>query len=286
MGAKSLLLLVLLLAGCGSTPKAVDPPRVKAALEAESDGAKRYGRGDYAIAARRFEEASRLYASIDDGTGTTRNRRHRARGELALGHADVALTLVNAETVDVDGLLLKAQAQLALGRPDAARQTLATVTCPAACPQAPSLSLLQARVELVAQRPAEALAHAQAALALLKDKDEAAETANAWRSIAAAQLALGDAISARNAATSALEIDRKLALPEKIARDWLLLGDIEKVGAGDTAKSAANEAAKAAYQRALAVAEAAGLKEAAELSRRALGMTTQVPTPAPTQAPK
>lgn len=266
----SLLLLALLLAACGSTPKAVDPPRLKAALEAESDGAKRYGRGDYVVAARRFDEASRLYASIDDTASAARNRLHLARSELALGHAEAALNLlernVGAEPA-MDSLLLRAQAQLALSRDDAARQTLATATgqCTTTCPQAASLHLLLARAALSGQRATEALTHAEAALKLLLGRDEAIETGNAWRLVAAARLAAGNARDALPAARTALDIDRQLALPEKIARDWLLIGDIRR-------KVSADEAATA-YQRALDVANAAALTDLVLIATRALAET-------------
>ena len=275
MRAKTFLIAVLMLAGCGSTPKPADPPRLKAALEAESDGAKRYGRGDHAVAVRRFDEAARIYASIDDTPGAARNRRHLARAELAQGHGEAALLalellLERAErgsesSVALDTLLLKAQAQLALGREADAQKSLAAATgqCAGACPQAASLNLLQAHAALAGKRAPEALTHAEAALKLLQGKDEAAETANTWRLIAAARLAGGDASGALPAAHAALDIDRHLALPEKIARDWLLIGDIQKrVGAGETAAKA--------YRRALDVAKAAGLADIAGIATQAL----------------
>ena len=270
MRARALVLAATILAGCGSAPRLVEPPRLKAALEAESDGAKRYGRGDYSAAARRFDEAIRLYASIDDTPGAARNRLHLARTELALGHAEAALLVLAATARSSDDgfaletLLLKAQAQLALARTDAAQQSLAAAAglCTAACPQLASLNLLQARAALADQRAADALRHAESALLLLQDKDQAAETGNAWRFIAAARLAGGDAGGALPAARAALGIDRQLALPEKIARDWLLVGDIQrKAGTGDAAS---------AYQRALGVANAAGLADLAAIAAQAL----------------
>ncbi len=274
MCAKSIFLAALILAGCGSTPNSAnspaDPPRLRAALEAESDGAKRYARGDFNVAERRFDEAMRLHASIDDAPGRTRNRLHLARTRLAQGRAEAALDLLNVADPGaepgpaLDTLLLKAQAQLALARDAEAQQSLTAAAdrCGAACPQAASLNLLQARAALAGKRPQDALAHADAALKLLRDRGEAVETGNAWRVIAAARLAGGDTAGALPAAQAALDIDRRLALPEKIARDWLLIGDIRrKVGAGDTA---------AAYQTALEVANAAALTGIAETATQAL----------------
>jgi len=287
--AKTLLLATLILAGCAAAPNSAnsptEPPRLKAALEAESDGAKRYGRGDYAAAARRFDEAARTYASIDDTPGTVRNRLHQARSELAQGHAEAALlTLESAERGSdagpaLDTLLLKAQAQMALDRQAAAQQNLATASgqCAGACPQAASLHLLQARVALAANRAPDALVQAEAALKLLQGKDEAAEIGNAWRLIAAARLAGGDAGGALPAAQAALEIDRRLALPEKIARDWLLIGDIRRKVMRSGIHSDGADDTAAAYRRALDVANAAGLVDLARLATRALAAGNEVP---------
>ena len=269
MRARWIVLATLLLAGCGSTPKQAEPPRLKAALETESDGARRFERGDYVVAARRFEEAARIYTSIDDRAGASRNHRHLARAELAQGHAEAALLALpgDADGLTLETTLLKAQAEVALDRLDAAHQSLAAAAmqCAAACPQQASLRLLQARTALAAQRAPDALAHAEAALKLLRDGNEAAETGNAWRLIAAARLATGDAAGALPAAGAALDIDRRLALPEKIARDWLLIGDIRtKAGTADRA---------AAYRHALDVAQAEGLAEIARLAAQALAAT-------------
>lgn len=263
----SLVLATVVLAACGSAPKPADPPQLRAALEAESDGARRYGRGDYAVAAQRFEEAAKRYAGIDDVPGAVRTRLHLARTELARGRAEPALAVLagidpaSGTPHAIDIALLRAQAQLALDRTDAAAAELAAAAgrCADACPQAASLYLLQGRAALAAGRPAEALARAQAALKLLADKDEAHETANAWRLLATSRLAAGDAPGALPAAESALAIDRRLALPEKIAGDWLLIGDIH-------AKAGRAEAATNAYQRALAIADAAGLAGVAAIA--------------------
>lgn len=269
MRADLALIVVLALAACSSAPKPADPPRLRAALEAESDGARRYARGDYAAAARRFGEAAQLHAAIDDTTGSARNRLHLARTELALGRAEAALkALAAAHHGDaapaLDALLLTAQAQTDLARDDDARRSLALATaqCAGGCPQAASLHLLQARAALAGKRAADALNHADAALKLLRDKDEPAEIGNAWRLLALARLASGDALGALPAARAALDIDRRLALPEKIARDWLLVGDIHaKAGAGDAAS---------AYRRAQEVAQAAGLPEISTAAAQAL----------------
>jgi tetratricopeptide (TPR) repeat protein len=261
------LLASLLLAACGSAPKVSEPLLRKQAQEAETDGARRYARGDYAGAVRSFSAASQLQQSIDDPAAAARSHLNQAQAELALGQAEAALNRalrITHPDFAQDALLLQAQANLALGRLPAAQANLAAAAaaCAVNCPRRASLHLLQARAALADKRAADAATHAEAALKLLQDKDEAAETGNAWRLMATARLASGDAASALPAARSALDIDRKLALPEKIARDWLLIGDIQKkLGAGDTAN---------AYQRALDVANAAGLADIARLASQVL----------------
>lgn len=261
------LLASLLLSACGSAPKVSEPPLRKQAQETETDGARRYARGDFAGAAKSFGAASQLQQSFDDPAAAARSQLNQAQAELALGQAEAALNRalrITHPELALNALLLQAQAHLALSQLPAAQANLAAAAsaCPTSCPQRASLHLLQARAALADKHAQDAAAHAEAALKLLQDKDEANETGNAWRLIASARLANGDAAGALPAARNALDTDRKLALPEKIARDWLLIGDIQKkLGASDTAN---------AYQRALDVANATGLTDIARLASQAL----------------
>ncbi len=279
MRAELLFVMALALAGCASEPRPVDPPRLKSALEAESDGAKRFQRGDFAVAERRFTEAATLFASIDDDAGNTRNRLHLARVRLAQGRAEAALELLAAlpaaDAAAVAVLLLKGQGLLALGRAEDASRILASAekACAAPCAAGASLAILLGRAALARGDGAAALGQAERALQLLRDRNEPHETGNAWRLLAAARLAGGDP-AALAAAEAALDIDRRLALPEKIARDWLLIGDIHRQRAPDKA-AAALEPAATAYRKARSVAEAAGLEEislTAMQSLQAIGM--------------
>lgn len=269
------LLIALLIGACASPPKLSEPLLRRQAQEAEADGARRHGRGDYAGAIRSFGTASRLRQSFDDPAAAARNALNQAHAELALGQAEAARNrarLITHPELVLEVLLLRAQASLTLGQLAPAQEDLAAAVaaCTANCPLTPSLKLLQARAALAGNRAPEALTLAEAALKLLQDKDEAAETGNAWRLIAAARLASGDAAGALPAARAALDIDRQLALPEKIARDWLLIGDIQrKVMRSGIHPDGAGDAATA-YRRALDVANAAGLAAAARLANQAL----------------
>lgn len=276
MRAEQLLLLVpvLMAVACASEPRPADPPRLKSALEAESDGARRFQRGDLAVAERRFGEAERLFASIDDSAGRARNRRHLARVALLQGRADAALVLLEEATdaaSPLDGRLLRGQALLAAGRAEDAQRLFDGLVgeCSAACPAAASLAILRGRAYLARGDSATAKTQAEYALARLKDRDEAAETGNAWRLLAAARLAAGELAAAQVAAQSALDIDRRLAVPEKIASDWMLLGDILRKQRPD-ANPGDYAVAAAAYLRALDVAVAAGLDAITMNAKQAL----------------
>lgn len=272
MRAERILLPLLLLAACASEPRPAEPPQLKAALEAEADGAKRYQHGDHVVAQRRFREAERLFLSIDDAAGRARNLRHLSRVALAQGKAGDALELLESDTAEpqsVETRLLRGQALLASGRRDEAARVLGDLAagCAAPCPQAVSLGILRGRVALASGDDHAARGHAESVLALIKDRDEPIESGNAWRLLGAARLAGGDAAGALAAARSALDIDRRLAIPEKIAHDWLLIGDIH---AKAIAHPASASEAVAAYRRAGDVAAAAGLDAITMSAKQAL----------------
>lgn len=261
-------LAALLLAACGSSPKPPPEPRLRAqAQEQESSGARRYAQGDYSAAARHFGEAVRLRTSLDELPAAARNRLQQAQSELALGQAQQALehaSLVSDDTLQVQALLLQVQAQLTLGRNEAAQVSLARLSslCESRCAERGRVLLLSARVAWAQGKSGDVVVQAEAALPLLRDQAEEREVANAWRLVAAARLAQADVARALPAAQTALELDRRLALPEKIARDWLLVGDIHR--------RAGSSEARVAYQRAQAVAQAAGLRELVRLAEQSL----------------
>lgn len=264
--------ILVALAGCGGAPVAPEPPLRSQAFAAEQDGARRHARGDPAGAARSFAAAERQFAALDDGEGVARNRRYRARMALQLGDAEGALALADPMKEDTEAQLIAAQALLAGGRVPEAELRLAAAAsgCGSACPHAASIALLRARRALAAQAPAEAEAHARGGLALLLRGDataNAVELANAHRLLGDALLAAARPADAEGEIATALELDRRAANPEKIARDWLLLGDIRRrLGSDAQASARASEA----YRRARAVAEAAGLAEITKAAEAAL----------------
>jgi hypothetical protein len=271
------MLAVLLLAGCSSSPRPPPEPHLRIqAQELEASGVRRHAQGDYSAAARHFAAAAQLQLSMDDMPAASHNRLQQAQSELALGQAQLALdhaSQVHEDKLQISALQLQVQAQLALGRMDAAQPLLARLIplCAAGCTELGSVLLLRARTAWAGGDTALALTQAEAALPILSAQHEEREIANAWRLIAAARLKTGDTIAALAAARSALDIDRQLALPEKIARDWLLIGDIQRRSSGPNATAEAS----AAYLRAQSVAQAAGLQELAKLAAKVIAESSQ-----------
>jgi tetratricopeptide (TPR) repeat protein len=271
------LLVILLVAGCGAAPRPPPEPRLRMqAQEVETLGVRRYAQGDYSAAARHFADGARLRLSLDDAPAASRNRLQQAQSELALGQAQLALehaSQVREDSLQIQALLLQVQAQLTLGRVDAANPLLARLTtlCAASCAERGRLLLLQARAAWAGGDAALALTQAEAALPILRAQQEEREIANAWRLIAAARLKTSNTSTALVAAQAALDTDRQLALPEKIVRDWLLIGDIHRQSGTPEAKSEA----RMAYLRAQSVAQAAGLQELAKLAAQALMESSQ-----------
>jgi len=265
------LVLVLALAACSSDPKpAAQPQLATQAQNAETNGARRYAQGAYAAAAHHFAEALRLRLSLDDGDAAARNRLQLAHTLLALEQPQPALEqamAVDTPALQVQTLLLQAQARLAMNRSADAHDVLvrAEAAC-ASCPERGRLRLLQGRVAWAVGDMVTTIERGRAALPLLREQGEEREVANANRLLAAAQLRAGDPQNALASAQAALDMDRRLALPEKIARDWLLIGDIHR-------RAVARSEAAQAYRRAQSVAQAAGLSELARLAQQAMKET-------------
>lgn len=266
------LLLALGLAGCASAPKPPpEPPLRQQARQAEASGARRYTDGLYAAAARHFAEAVRLHQSLDDAPAAARNRLQLAQTWLLLGQPQAALeqtSQVHEDALQVAALLLQVQARLALDQAAHAQALLQRLQerCPAGCEQRGRVLLLQARLAWQRADAAQTVQQAAAAVPLLRARGEEREVANALRLLAAAQWQNHDAPAALAAAQAALVIDRQQALPEKIARDWLLIGDIQR-------RTAPGEA-RAAYERAHGVARAAGLQDLARQADQLLKETS------------
>lgn len=253
--------LLLLLAGCGGAPAVHQPPLREMAFASEQEGARRLARGELPGAARSFAMAQRQFAAIDDAEGVTRNRRFLARTSLMQGKPAEALGFVEPARSDPESQLIAAQARLDLSQAAEAAGHIAAAeaACGKPCSHALALSLLRARRALAIGAHAEGEAQARAALALFSGSganENSLERGNAHRLLAEALLATGRFAEADSEASAALALDRQSARPEKIASDWLLLGNIRlAAGAAD-----ARQRSREAFRHARDVAEAAGLR--------------------------
>ncbi len=268
MGRLAVLLGCALLAACGTVAPGTEEPRARVqAQEIEAQAERSLAQGDHAAAVRQFAEAARLRLSMDEREAAGRNRLRQAEAELARRQPEAALELagtVNDASLAEPALLLRVQANLALGRVDVARPLLNRLgrLCASGCERRGHYLLLRARMAWIDGNIQAAQRDAEAAVPALRAPQDERDLANAWRLIAAARLQTGSAASALTAAQTALELDKQLAASENIVRDWLLIGDI--------LRRAGKAEAKTAYLRARSVAEAAGLPELAAIAEQAL----------------
>ena len=252
--------LAAVLAGCAGTPLEPLPPLKLQALEAETQGARRFEQGRFDVAVAQFKEAQRLSRSLDDDAGLTRNLEHQARSELAAGlpqAAQATLASVPAAQRSISTGLLQAQAALALQDNAAANTTLQELRARCqACAQSAAMSVLQARLALAQAQPAAAEKLLQATLKPLAEQQEQRELAHVWRLLAQAQTLQQRHAEALASAQQALSLDRALGLPDKIAADWQLMAQVHvaRNNTGDAAQ------ARMAYARARTVAQAANLQ--------------------------
>jgi tetratricopeptide (TPR) repeat protein len=266
------VIFFLALTACSTQPTPPHTPAIRAQAQAdEAQGVKQFAKADYASALLHFAQAQRLYQSTDDLDGIARNQLYRARAELALDRNTAAMDSVRTipgNLYPVETMMVQFQSHLALGEA-AALSTLAAKlnqACNEGCPFFGSVQVLLARAGLMEGNGAVALTHSRAALKFFAGKNETRETANAWRIAAAALLGTGNYSDGLDAAQQALVLDRQQALPEKIARDWLLIADIQR--------KQNSQQSRASYERALAIARAANLTSITTMAEKALKEST------------
>lgn len=279
-GAPVFFLVLLALAGCGATP----PPQTDAGLrherllELNDSGRRAAVRGDLRRAAAHYAEALRLAEEVEDFHGIAVNALNLAAIWQALGETTLAQRALDRITAApgrfesryvADAAGRQAQLALQAGRLDGAEQWLARAdsSCqPPACASATALLNLRGQLLLARGSVEEARGAAVRALAASRAENNREEEANALRLDGRGAARAGDAAAAAARFESALEIDRQLARPHKIAQDLLALAETEL---GRANAGLAREYA----QRALDVSRASGNRpqqeEAARLLERA-----------------
>lgn len=254
-------LALLLCAACAAAPPAEPPPTQGRLAEAQARGAALVRAGDPAGAARSYEDALRIAASVEDADAIAANainlsvvyqwlgRHAEARKVLSIVVDDGRRPFPEARRLQAE--LRQAIVELALGESAAAAAMArrATQRCASACAYAATLLNVQAQIALATGNAEQAAAHAQTALERARGRGDRVETANALRALGRARLLRSDAAGARLLLEQALELDRLLVDPRKILAD---LNELARAAAqaGDA------EAARGYAERALAVSRA------------------------------
>lgn len=248
----ALLALAAVAAACG-TPGPVEPAAVTEPRDALSMGIRSYHDQNFFAARQLFAKAHALYRSLDDGRGQVMALVNLADSALVVGEHGLALAhLAQAERIAArDGVtgfderlrLLKAQAVLESGAPDAAAQQLDALLAGPLEPAVRQAAVLE-RARVALRRGEEAapwLAQARAAAA-----GSDAARASVLKLEARTAVQQGDRTAARAWLVQALELQRKARYRPGIAAAHEELGALAQAG-GD------RPAAQDHYERALAI---------------------------------
>ncbi len=267
-GIALLLCLVHGLAACGSAPPAQsDADMRRERLVELNDRAQRaVGRAELRHAAALYREALRIAESFEDFRSIGVNSLNLAAVHQALDEpepAHRALERVLAAPARF-GLPLVAQAagrksSLALqaGELGAAEEWLARAESecqPPACRIQTTLLVLRAQILLERGAAGESRSLAARALGASRAEGNREEEANALRVEGRAAARLGELSEAVTLLTRALDIDKQLVLPRKIALDLMTLAELERMGGR-------HDSARDYARRALDVSRASGNRQ-------------------------
>lgn len=265
------------LAACGSAPPAQSDVEVRRErlVDLNERAQRAVGRGELRRASVLYREALRVAESFEDFRSIGVNALNLAAVYQALDEpeqAQRALERVLETPARFDPSIVaeaagrKSSLALQAGDLGAAEQWLARAEKECRPPQCRIQSaLLNLRAQLALERGGTGEARGLAAKALAASRAEGnrEEEANALRIDGRAASRQGDPSQAVALLTRALEIDKQLALPRKIALDLLALAEIELArGMRDAARDYA--------QRALDVSRAAGNRQQQNAATRLL----------------
>lgn len=254
---------VLLCAACASQPSAPVPALNARSADANARAAGLVRAGDYAGAARRYEEALALARSVEDADAIAASalnlsvvyqwigREGSARDALKIVLDDPKRPFPERRRQQAE--VRRAILELASNHPDAAAEWAARAErrCERlACELAPALLNVKSQISLEAGQTADAARLAQSAADLARSRGDRIEQANALRNAGRAQLAAGQHSAAVASFEQALAIDRALADPRKIHADLIELARAS-AAAGD------RDAARGYLERAQTVSHAA-----------------------------
>jgi tetratricopeptide (TPR) repeat protein len=268
-------LCAALVAACGSSTPARAPNTAhEAALASSQRAARALQRGDAAAALALYEQALSAADSVEDfdtsgATLLNLSLVHARLGQVREAHqrVDRILQAQGRYTGALQSQAATRKALLYLDAPDLQSALTwvdrAQAACTEPCALAAVLADIRAHVALERGDAAGAAAQATRAAALAVAPEQQAEQANAQRLLGRAQAKLGDRNAAAAALRRALDIDRSLGLPDRIALDLLYAGDNAAQG-GQAAE------AREFFERALRVSEAAGLSRTVDVVKARL----------------
>jgi tetratricopeptide (TPR) repeat protein len=254
---------LLLCAACATPPSAPLPPVGARTADASARAAALVRSGDYAGAARRYEEALALARSVEDADAIAANainlsvvyqwmgREGSARDALKIVIDDAKRPFPERRRLQAE--LRRAILELATGERAAAAEFAARAErrCERlACEVAPALLNVKAQIALDGGDAAGAARLALAAADAARSRGNHAEQANALRNAGRAHLANGEPAASLALLEQALAIDHALADPRKIHADLVDLARAA-AAAGD------REAARGYLERAQTVSHAA-----------------------------
>lgn len=250
-----LFLPLAVLAACSSAAPPRPPAAVERASNADREAKRALRDGDLAVARNLFEQSLRLQQSLDNLPAVATASINLASVHHMMGNDEAALHLLDGLLQDKEvpypaesrtmAAFRKAVILVDGSSKDAAPAVEAAAQmCTRSCEFTPGLDNLRARIALSGKDYAAAVAFAKSAADASGDNQE--ELANARRNAAAAEYALEQPGQALGHYLAALDMDKQLGLPGRIAED--LAGAsraLEKLGRKDEAAGYARRAATA-----------------------------------------
>jgi tetratricopeptide (TPR) repeat protein len=272
-----LLVLLICCSACSTPPKGEAPAAQERLAETEARAAALVRAGDYAGAARKYDEALRIAASVENADAIAANavnlsivyqwldRATDARDALSIVVEDSRRPFPERRRLQAE--LRRAMLDLALRNNDSAAgwAQRASARCAEGCEYAATILNVQAQIALEAAKADEAAHLAQRAIARARARGDATEAANGLRTLGRSRHAQGDPVAARPLLEQALELDRALADPRKILAD---LRELSRAAAAAGDRQASRDYAERALAVSRAFNDARGVAEMEAQLRR------------------
>lgn len=268
-----------LLAACGSAPP-VRPATEESAIQWNQRGQEAYRHGDLKPALAAYEEALRLYSSIEQGAGmgvallnvaiVHHRLGDRAAAANALDRIFAAGGVAIPERYRAEAAYLRAHLDFEVGDIARARNWIEraqTLCTEANCDVLGRLPNLKARMALARDDVSTAEAEARRGLDVNRRRGDAVEEANSLRLLADAVARRGQYPQAFAFYEQALTLDKNAGEPRKIVLDLIGAG---RSLAAQGRTSEAGEYAERARRVAESIGDAQGLQEVF-LLRKSLG---------------